>query len=102
MNNTNQRRTIALVISIQAPPAPKCFESRDRWVIYLESAQAARKPGRKPFEGGQYRPGFDFCVDCSPSHRALMAGQLRCAPRVYAASLAGKADDVATVEVVSV
>ena len=87
MSYSKQREQLARVISLQAPPSPKCFDSRDRWVIYLESAQAARKPGRQPFEDGIYRPLFNFCTDCSPEWQAQMVAELRCAAEAYIATL---------------
>lgn len=99
MNQTRQRDQLARVIALQAPPSPKCFDSRDRWVIYLESAQAARKPGRQPFDDGIYRPLFNFCTDCSPEWKAQMVAELRCAAEAYIATLtAGQAPALQPVE----
>lgn len=99
MNQSKQRDQLARVIAIQAPPSPRCFESRDRWVIYLEAAQAARKPGRKPFEDGIYRPFFNFCTDCSPQWKAQMVAELRCTAEAYIATLtAGQAPALPPVE----
>lgn len=92
MNQTRQRDQMARVIAIQAPPSPKCFDSRDRWVLYLESAQATRKPARKPFEDGIYRPFFNFCTDCNETWKAQMGAELRCTAESYIAALtAGQA-----------
>lgn len=87
MRSTSQRRTIAVVISVSAPPAPACFESRDRWVTYLESAQATRREGRLPFDGDKYRPTFNFCSDCSAEWRDRMATESRCKADEYVAKL---------------
>ena len=87
MRSTSQRRTIAVVVPIYAPPAPACFESRDQWVTYLESAQSVRRDGRRPFEGDKYRPSFNFCSDCSAEWRAQMATESRCEADEYVSNL---------------
>ena len=99
MRQTRQRDQLARVIAIQAPPFPKCFDSRDCWVMYLEAAQAARKPGRQPFDDGIYRPLFNFCTDCSLEWKAQMVAELRCAAEAYIATLtAGQAPALQPVE----
>lgn len=74
------------VISIKAPPAPECFESRMQWLEYLSSAQAAGKV--KPFDkDGEYRPTFGFCSDCSAQHAHAMHKQGKCRPHQYQQNL---------------
>jgi hypothetical protein len=73
------------VIFLKAPPAPRCFESRSQWVEFLSSAQAAGKV--LPFKGGEYRPEFQFCSDCSAQHAHAMHLQGRCDPNTYRANL---------------
>lgn len=76
------RRTIFF----KAPPAPSCFATRDTWVNYLDSAQAAGKV--KPFDrDGNYRPKFIFCSDCPASHAHAMHQKGLCKPHQYQQNL---------------
>lgn len=73
------------VIPIVAPRAPKCFTSRDQWVLYLQSAQSHPKPERRPFVGEKYRPTFSFCRDCDAARRDEMTLENRCEHDAYVA-----------------
>lgn len=61
-----------------APPKPLCFTNRHQWVQYLTSAQTDKKPERRPFRDGVYRPTFAFCKDCPLEHRKQMLAEGRC------------------------
>lgn len=76
------------LIAIVAPPAPKCFETRDIWVEYLISAeQGTHGKKRGPFENGKYRPDFQFCKDCPAQHAHAMYVAGRCDWKGYVANL---------------
>lgn len=87
----------AKLIAIHAPPAPKCFETRDIWVEYLASADQAvvgKQPKRNdsrasawPFVDGKYNPHFAFCSDCPAKHAHAMFVAKRCDFKAYVASL---------------
>ena len=75
-------------IAIHAPPAPKCFESRDVWVSYLQSAhQAAVGNKVKPFVNGRYNPEYPFCRDCPAKHAHAMYVAGRCDPKGWVRSI---------------
>lgn len=80
------------LIPIHAPPAPKCFETRDVWVSYLVSAHQAAAGGTKrassqggrssnaikPFVDGKYNSAYPFCRDCPAQHAHAMTVAGRC------------------------
>jgi hypothetical protein len=67
-----------IVIAIVAPPKPLCFTTHDQWVRYLTAAMNEKKPERRPFRAGAYRPNFTFCKDCPLEHRKKMLAERRC------------------------
>lgn len=75
------------LIRVIAPPTPACFHDRLAWSEYLHSAQAHKVGKSRPFEGGLYQAGFNFCRDCLAGHRADMTRQSRCSYDAYVASL---------------
>lgn len=70
------------VISIMAPPSPKCFEARDIWLSFLESSMEIKSASTKPFRDGKYQPAFNYCAPCTTAHRRQMVGEKRCNPPV--------------------
>lgn len=81
------------MISLHAPPAPKCFPDRVSWIEYLHAAQASLKsPNSRPFKGETYQPEFLFCRDCLPATRREKAAQGLCHPPVIAAKKKEPAD----------
>jgi hypothetical protein len=73
---------IRLVLDV-APPTPACFSSRTAWSEYLLAAQRSRKVYALPFDGAVYRTSFNFCVDCSGEHKALMQLASKCLPAKF-------------------
>lgn len=73
------------VIPILAPPAPKCFDARDVWVSYLQSAQSVPRASERPFLGERYRPTFNFCKECPAHHREQREAEGRCDFDAYVA-----------------
>jgi len=73
---------IRLVLDV-APPTPACYPDRDMWSEYLLSAQRSRKVYALPFDGVVYRPSFNYCVDCSGEHKALMQASSKCQPNKF-------------------
>ena len=71
-----------------APPSPPCFAGRRNWVLYLQSAADAKKPGRGA--NGPliidtnglpvFNRAFSFCNDCDPRHKEAMCAVSRCRP----------------------
>ena len=79
MKNTQQRVELIRLLAAEAPPAPKCFESRDGWLTYLASAQVVRKGSARPMtDDGLYRTNFNYCKDCCESWAAQMTKEGRC------------------------
>ena len=69
-----------------APIAPPCFSARDQWVEYLVHAaeyQRKRHPGPlgRTVDGEPtFNFKFNFCSDCTDTHRTAMVAQERCQP----------------------
>lgn len=89
------------VIPIAAPPAPKCFPTRDLWVSFLQSAQAVFRASERPFQGEHYRPTFNFCKECPASYRAQMEQEDRCELDSYAARVLADQPAQQTTQVVA-
>jgi hypothetical protein len=70
------------LIRIVAPPTPACFPDRLAWSEYLCSAMDIKTDGTKPFKKAIYQPSFDYCRDCTISHRRQMVAEGRCNPPV--------------------
>lgn len=76
----------ALVAEL-APVAPPCFESRDSWVTYLQSAAAEQREkhvaGPLLIRKGEpvvFNRRFFMCVDCDAQHAHTMWMAGRCRP----------------------
>lgn len=78
------------VISIMAPPAPKCFQARDIWLSFLASSMEIKSASTKPFRDGRYQPEFNYCAPCTPAHRRQMVAERRCNPPVIALPVRAK------------
>ena len=74
------------LISIKAPPSPKCFEARDIWLSFLQSLMEIKTASTKPFRDDQYQPAFNFCAQCTPEHRRQMVHERRCFPPITVAT----------------
>lgn len=64
------------------PPAPPCFEARDRWIAYVTAASKDGALIRSPGGDMKLNPGWSWCGDCLPEFRAPMVRANRCRPPV--------------------
>lgn len=67
-------------ISELAPPTPACFHDRLSWSSYLFDCQQGKRPSSRPFDGGIFKPDFNFCGDCTQEHSRLMSRAGKCKP----------------------
>lgn len=74
------RRITIVEIDRLAPPAPACFEARDIWLQYLDSAMDHRpgERGARPVVKDAWNRRFSPCVDCEAGHEDRMRQQDRC------------------------
>lgn len=75
------------LIPTLAPPAPRCFSTRDIWIEMLVVAQKCKAESKRPFVDGRYVPSFNFCSGCTPDYQAQMTALKRCDPNGYRRAL---------------
>lgn len=62
------------------PPAPMCFDARDRWLDYVAASRKDHSIVREAGGGLTLNPAWSWCEDCLPEFRAPMVRAGRCHP----------------------